>query len=316
MPLRSARAHGAGAMATRPLLRPTLLSPTREPVALAAVPTGPASPVGGGAYPLALVPNAALSRRAARLLRFAGIELAIWAAFYGAYLSVRSLTIGSRDAALGHAADVVSLERTVGLFRESAIQSSLHAAAGFFSAYYMLGFAPLIVAVLVWLGLRRPELYRELRTALLVSIALATVVFVLFPTAPPRLVDGLGITDTVGLSDHDTGSFLGIRFNPYAAVPSMHVGWSLLLAIFGFRAARRRFVRALCVLHPALMVVTVTATGNHYLFDAVAGAAVACVTLWLLRIRRVPLAAPSLRLAAPPTLSPFPLQDALERKAA
>jgi hypothetical protein len=184
----------------------------------------------------------------------------------------------------------VGLERFVGVFQEGALQAALGGLHDFFSAYYMLGFAPLVAAVVVWLGLRRPEVYRELRTVLLISIGIAVVVYVLFPTAPPRLVPELGIADTVGLTGHDTGSFAGIRFNPYAAVPSMHVGWSLLVALYGLRAVSSLILRVFFFLHPALMAVAVTATGNHYFFDSLAGIAVALVALSFAR-RSQPLAA-------------------------
>jgi hypothetical protein len=246
--------------------------------------------------------------------RFVAFELALWAALYGCYLAVRGVTIGSPDEAVRHAWDVVDLERTVGLFHEAAFQSVLGPLERLLSAYYMLGFGPLLLVVGVWLGLRDRAGYRAFRTALMVSIALATVVFVLFPTAPPRLVDGLGIEDSVGLSSHDTGSFLGIRFNPYAAVPSMHVGWSLLVAVFGFRAARRRLLKAFFAVHPALMAVTVTGTGNHYFFDSLAGIVVAVLTLTLTRThRRRRYPRPQAVPAAAPVWEPA---HALERRAA
>jgi hypothetical protein len=133
--------------------------------------------------------------------------------------------------------------------------------------------------VLVWLGIRHRELYRSLRTLLFTSLGLAVIGYVFYPTAPPRLVPGLGIADTVGLSSHDTGSVAGIRFNPYAAMPSMHVGWSVLIGIFGFRAARSRWLKTFFVLHPFLMVLTVTATGNHYFIDALAGIGAALIAV-------------------------------------
>jgi hypothetical protein len=220
------------------------------------------------------------------VLRFAAIELAIWAAVYGTYLAVRGLTMGAPHEAFAHASEVIDVERAVGLFHEAGFQHYLAPAADAFSTYYMLGFGPLIGFMAVWLGLRRRALYKEFRNALLLSVAMATVIFALFPTAPPRLVTGLGIADTVGLSSHDTGSFMGIRFNPYAAVPSMHVGWSLVVAVIGFRAVRRRWLKAFFVVHPILMAATVTATGNHYFFDSIGGATVAGLTLLLLRLRR------------------------------
>lgn len=215
---------------------------------------------------------------AARELRFAATQLALWAGLYGAYLVVRSLTIKNAADAFAHAAQLVDLERAAGLFVESGIQQAL-ASVGtlrvFFDLYYMVGFGPLLFLSLVWLGLRHRGAYRELRAAMLASLALALLIFVLYPTAPPRLLPGLGIADTVGLSGHDTGSFAGIHFNPYAAMPSMHVGWSLLLALVVIRVEKRRSVKLLVALHPILMTLTVTTTGNHFFVDALAGMAVA-----------------------------------------
>jgi hypothetical protein len=228
------------------------------------------------------VPRTRLPRR--NTLRFAGKELAIWGAVYGTYLAVRGLTIGAPSEALRHAADVVSIERAVGIFHEANVQRFLEPVSRVFSTYYMLGFGPVIASFAIWLGLRRPGAYRELRNALLVSVSMASIGYVFFPTAPPRLA-GLGIEDTVGLASHDTGSFAGIRFNPYAAVPSMHVGWSVIVAYIGFRVARRRAVRALFIAHPLLMATAVTATGNHFFFDAITGAAVAGLTIVLMRAR-------------------------------
>src|SRR5262249_48677681 len=177
-----------------------------------------------------------------------------------------------------------------GLLHEADVQSAVGPALRAFSAYYMLGFGPLIATVLVWLGIRHREHYRTLRTLLLTSLGFALVGYIEFPTAPPRLVPGLGLKDTVGLAGHDHGSFGGIRFNPYAAMPSMHVGWSLLVGIVGFRAARSRVLKALFVLHPLVMVVTVTATGNHYFVDALGGIGAALAALLLVgacrRVRR------------------------------
>jgi membrane-associated phospholipid phosphatase len=239
---------------------------------------------------------------ARRVARFAAQELAIWAGLYGVYLAVRGVAIGEPDDAVAHASDVVSVEKAVGVFHEVQLQQALLPVADFFSAYYMLCFGPLIASVVVWLALKQPVLYRQLRNALLLSIALATVVFVVFPCAPPRLLPGMGIQDTVGLSSHDTGSFMGIRFNPYAAVPSMHVGWSLIVAWFGFRAARRRWLKGFFAVHPVLMALTVTGTGNHYFLDSAAGIAVAVLAMALLS--RFPRRRRPLRLVSAPAEEP------------
>jgi hypothetical protein len=211
----------------------------------------------------------------------------MWVAFYGAYLVIRGLAIGAEPTAMADARGIIHVERALGIFREAQIQDALSPAGGLLSLYYMLGFGPLVAVVLIWLAAADRATYRWLRTALFVSVAIAAVIHVLLPVAPPRLVHGLGIADTVGLSGgHDTGSFAGVDFNPYAAMPSMHVGWSLLIGVAGVRAFRPAPLRAFFALHPVLMTVTVVATGNHYLLDAAAGAAVVGVALLLIRAVR------------------------------
>jgi membrane-associated phospholipid phosphatase len=221
-----------------------------------------------------------------RTLRFAGFELALWAGLYGAYLTLRDVAIADPERAFAHASSLIQLERAAGLFHEASLQAALAWGHGFFSAYYMLCFAPLLAVTLVWLGLRHRDRYRQLRTLLLLSLGIAAVFYVLYPTAPPRLVPGLGIADTVGLASHDTGSFGGVRFNPYAAMPSMHVGWSLLVGLVGFRTARRLPVRAFFALHPLVMAVAVTVTGNHYFVDSLVGAGVALTAVALVALAR------------------------------
>jgi hypothetical protein len=220
--------------------------------------------------------------RALSFRRFALLEVAIWASLYPAYLAIRGASIDHGNEAIRHATSVIHVERAVGLLHEVDVQSAVHPVVGFFSAYYMLGFGPLIATVLIWLGIKHRALYRDLRTLLLTSLGFAVIGYVTYPTAPPRMVPGLGISDTVGMSAHDTGSVAGIRFNPYAAMPSMHVGWSVLIGIFGFRAARSRWLKAFFVAHPFVMVVTVTATGNHYFVDALGGTAAALLAIAVL----------------------------------
>jgi len=233
-------------------------------------------------------------RQAGRLphkLEFAATQLAVWMGLYGAYLMLRSIAIENVDDAFVHAAQLIHFEGAIGLLHEASVQdavASVDALRVFFDLYYMLAFGPFLLLTLVWLGLRHRAAYRELRTAMLASLALASVFFVLYPTAPPRLVHELGIADT-GLSGHDTSSFAGIHFDPYAAMPSMHVGWSLLVALVGIRFLRRRWQRLLLALHPLLMTLAVTTTGNHYFVDALAGMTVALVGYTLVSCRTVRL---------------------------
>jgi hypothetical protein len=219
-------------------------------------------------------------------LRFVSKELLLWLGLYPVYLAIRGLSIDGYGTALANAHDLISVERSLSMFHEASVQDALSPLHGILSTYYMLGFGPVVAATLVWLAFTRPELYRRLRTALFVSLAFAAVSYALLPMAPPRLVPEIGIADTVGLAaGHDTGSFGGVvPFNPYAAMPSMHVGWSLLVGIFGFRALRGNSLRWVLALHPVVMAVAVTATGNHYFLDSAAGVAVVLSALVAIRL--------------------------------
>jgi hypothetical protein len=226
-----------------------------------------------------------MNARVRAVLRFAALELLVWVALYGLYLLVRGFSIASADAALANARAIAVAERAVGILVEAPLQDAFGPVHEVASAYYVLGFVPLVVGVLAWLAVGCRGMYRDLRSLLLVSIGLAVVIHVALPVAPPRLVPELDVMDTVGL-DRDGSSFAGVPYNPYAAMPSMHVGWSLLVGLFAFRAAGSRPVRWVFAAHPALMTLAVTVTGNHFFLDSLAGAAVALATLALGPLRR------------------------------
>lgn len=196
-----------------------------------------------------------------------------------AYFLTRGATESVYRVAAEHADALVAFERALGLDREVWLQSlvlphdSLVTLANW---VYIYGHWPVIVGTAAWLAWRRPETYRWLRTAMLVSGAVGVVVFVGFPVAPPRLMPELGIADTV--TQHSSAyrvlqppSFV----NQYAALPSLHVGWDLLVGLALFRATTSRIVRTLAVAAPLAMTLAVVVTGNHYIVDVLAGATVA-----------------------------------------
>ena len=213
---------------------------------------------------------------------FALREAALWLLLYPLYLLTREGATGTHAAALRHAHDVVGAERSLGLALEGALQRLANASpltAEAFAAFYEWAFYPLLACVLIWLGFTHRSVYLQTRRALIVALALAAIVFLLFPTAPPRMLPGLGIHDTVGMQDHDAGSFHGISYNPYAAMPSMHVGWSLIVAGGVFRAVRSPWLRGIAIAHPLVMATATIATGNHYLLDCIAGAVIGVVAV-------------------------------------
>ena len=114
-----------------------------------------------------------------------------------------------------------------------------------------------------------------MRTTLVVATALALVGYLTYPAAPPRLA-GLGFTDTVTKSAgvNLSSDLLGALYNPLAAVPSLHFGYSLLVGVGLAVLARRRWVKVAGALYPAAMLYIIVATGNHFFVDAVLGGAV------------------------------------------
>lgn len=129
-------------------------------------------------------------------------------------------------------------------------------------------------AVLVWMFLRHPHDYRFLRRALLLVSLLGLVVFFVWPVAPPRLLPGAGFVDTVARAKTFMGGGShGITSaeNPFAAMPSLHVAWSLWAAVCLVRLARRTWVKVLACLDPVVTTLVIMLTGNHLLLDAVGG---------------------------------------------
>jgi hypothetical protein len=169
-------------------------------------------------------------------------------------------------------------------------------------AYLTLHLAVTAV-VLLWLHQRRPTAFPFVRTTLLVASALALVSFLAYPTAPPRLA-GIGIADTVSNGHVNLNhGLVSSLYNPYAAVPSMHIGYALIVATSLLRYGEGRLVRALGMLYPAFVLLVVVATGNHFFLDAAAAALVAALAL----------AAASLLTRAAATNAPIalPVRDAL-----
>jgi membrane-associated phospholipid phosphatase len=218
-------------------------------------------------------------------------QVGVWMAVYVVYLAAQGAAVGDTATAERHGRAIAGLEAALGLDVERAVQTALGGLQGALAAYYVAGYVPLLVAGLLWLGLVDRPSYRAARRALLAALLVAGVVYVLLPVAPPRLVPELGLADPVGL-DPDGDVLLGLPYNPYAALPSLHVGHVILLAAAALRIARSPLLRAAWVAQPILMAIAVVATGNHYVLDVAAGAALGAVLLPVARGRRYPTRVP------------------------
>ena len=213
------------------------------------------------------------------------VELAALFVLYGIYEIVRGFGGENWAAARAHTGDIVALERRLSLFVEQDVQAAASAIAGAPALlgflYVALHFAGTALAV-VWVHRRAPHAFAHLRTTLIVSTALALVGYVFYPAAPPRLAN-LGFTDTV--TSHTglnlSSDLLGSLYNPIAAVPSLHFGYALAVGVALARVVRRRSLRIMFALYPALMLLVIVATGNHFFLDAAAGGLVVAAGWWV-----------------------------------
>jgi len=248
---------------------------------------------------------------AARFSKRDLLEAAIVAVAFLLYFGVRGAVIDRPEAAYRHALDVIDVQRSLGFFWEDNlnnwVKDKLFVSQAMNLVYFYLHF-PLIIVFGIWLYYFRREKYTLTRDAFLASGAIALVVYWLYPVAPPRELPELaaqfdpnapayvsGFLDTLQVHlgyAYDTQSTRAF-VNPYAAMPSLHFGWDLLLGlgiIWAFwptkaskatappRPSKFRWFLVLALMGialPVLQVFSITMTANHFLLDAAAGGVVA-----------------------------------------
>jgi hypothetical protein len=219
-------------------------------------------------------------------------EAALILGFYATYEAARGLVAGARLPAIQRAKEIVDLERTLHLFFEPQVQRLARDIPGLLGtlgvAYLTLHLAA-TGGLLLWLYLRRRAAFPLVRTTLIIASAASLIGFLAFPTAPPRIA-ATGLSDTVSQGainlNHGLVSSL---YNPYAAVPSMHAGYALIVGAALTRYGCRTLVRVAGALYPPFVLTVIVATGNHFFFDAATGALVvvasAAIALPLTRAR-------------------------------
>ncbi|MFI5696440.1 phosphatase PAP2 family protein [Kribbella sp. NPDC051586] len=227
-------------------------------------------------------------------------ELCVIATAIVAYFGVRGLITTRIDIAYRNAEHVVSWERSAGVFVEPELQRTV-AGHGWLveilGDIYIFGHWPVLLTTLLWLLIRHREAYRVFRNAMLLSGALGLVVFALFPVAPPRFFTAYGFVDTV--TEH-TSAYRVLQppafVNQYAAVPSLHFGWNLLMGIAVASLGTHWSIRLFGWLMPVLMFAAIVLTANHYIFDGFAGGTIALLSLLIAyRLAKKPLSARRLR---------------------
>jgi hypothetical protein len=208
-------------------------------------------------------------------------QIVLFCGAYYVYRIVRGIVVDRPDAAFGNAHDIAHLERSIGIFPEPAIQrfSEAHALlADVASWMYVNSHFVVTTITLAFVYLRRNDAFYFLRNMFMVAMGIALVLYVAYPTAPPRFLPELGFTDSVARFTGVPASQSGLLVNPYAAVPSMHVCFALMLALPMSRMVRRRWAAVLWRVYPLVITWVVVATANHWWLDAALGAATAAVS--------------------------------------
>jgi hypothetical protein len=226
-------------------------------------------------------------------------EAAAVVVLYEVYETARSHVHPAAGPAFRHAEAVIRAERALGLFWERRVQQAFighKTVIQFWDIYYGTIHFVVPVAALWLLWRRRPAHYARARTVFLVMCFAALVVFAVYPLMPPRLLPPrYGFVDTAarfgGLGPLDSGSMKDT--NPFAAMPSLHIGWAVWSAWVLVPLLSRRSVRLLAAAYPVLTLTAIVVTANHWVLDAVGGvvdfgAALAAVTMGSRLRRRLP----------------------------
>lgn len=197
---------------------------------------------------------------------------------YWLYSLIRNAVPAHEAAARNRALDLYGLERALHLAVEQPVNAFVaHTSwlAYVCNYYYATLHFVVTIGVLAWLYFRHPLRYRSIRSVLYATNLVALAGFWLFALAPPRLLDGRGFVDTI-VAFHTWGSWgsanIDSAANQYAAMPSLHIAWSMWCATAVLMLARARLVKFLAVVYPCATLFVVIGTANHFVLDAVGGA--------------------------------------------
>jgi hypothetical protein len=228
---------------------------------------------------LAFMRGRVLPNGPADLLRQCGL----FGLAYLLYRLVEGLVVSNGAVAFTHARELISLERSLHIFVEPQVQSwatSSHLLVVVAAYVYINAQTTILIALLLYLYIAHNRSYYFVRNMLFVGMAIGLLGYGLFPTAPPRFLPEWGFIDSINQVTHVSGSstIFNVFFNPYAAVPSMHVACAVMLGWTFTRLVRNRVAKVFWALWPLFITFLTVITANHFLIDAVLGLAVAGVS--------------------------------------
>lgn len=225
--------------------------------------------------------------RTAAVIRKSGLwDLALIVGAFVLYYLVRGAVVERAGEATSRAIRLLEMEKSMGLFWEGQMQAwiiSSEITVRVFNGIYVWAHFPVVAGVGLWLFFFHRPLFILFRNAFLISGGIGLIIFNLYPVAPPRLLFwGYGLIDTVAAYSPVNYDMQPAAFvNQYAAMPSLHFGWNLLLGIAIIYATKNLALRAFAVVMPISMALAVIVTGNHFILDVVAGTVVSLFGLWV-----------------------------------
>jgi membrane-associated phospholipid phosphatase len=209
-----------------------------------------------------------------------GVQIAIWFGFLAAYQVARGLADRDPAQAFRNGFKVIGIERNAHALFEITIQRLIDSSGVLRLAaswtYWSSEFV-IVGLALLWVYLRRNDAFIRFRNTVLLANLIGLVGYIVVPTAPPRMFQGVGFGDTLQqfASLNHGSSLITFISNPYAAMPSLHAADALIVGITLAALCRRRVVKAFWLIYPAWVWFSVIGTGNHFWLDVVAGILVA-----------------------------------------
>ena len=206
------------------------------------------------------------------------LNLATFGLLWLGYSTVRRITADSTKIAAENAVDLVKFQDWLGFPSEAKLQSwfiDSEVLIKVANTFYFIMHFPSMIAFLLWVMIRKIEWMPQVRASLCIATFSGLIIHLLFPLMPPRLMASYGFIDTAKVFGPDPYA-LGIAkaANEFAAMPSLHVGWALLIALAAIRILKTP-ARWLMLLHPILTTVVVVITANHFWLDIIVGAILA-----------------------------------------
>jgi hypothetical protein len=259
----------------------------------------------------ALETRPSLRVRVTPRLLSAAREIALLTSVFVLYELGRHVVREREGLAFSDAEAVLSLQRTLPLPSEAWLQGLMlnsEALTRAANIFYVSVHFPATIAFLVWMWVCRPKAYTWARSVLVSVTMVALLLHVTFPLAPPRMLPHEGFVDTMAVYGPSAyGEGTESVTNQFAAMPSLHVGWAVLVAVVCIQSGHSRR-RWLWVLHPLITTLVVVVTANHYWLDGVVGALVIVGALWFLAPGREALDSPATVATAPIAVPASPAQ--------